>query len=187
MANSGLPPKGGVLARLVRAIDGLALAGAALGALALAAICLMMGAEIFARYALNTDLPFSWEYSSYLMSAAFFLGAAHALRCGTHIRLGLLQLLPWRGARVAGELVATILGLAVAALIMWSLADQAWQAWERGAESFTPMQTPLAIPQAAPALGAALLCLQLAARLVAVLAGLELETPPDELSVSEER
>ncbi|MFN2643768.1 MAG: TRAP transporter small permease subunit, partial [Burkholderiales bacterium] len=144
-------------------------------------------AEIFARYALNTDLPFSWEYSGYLMSAAFFLGAANALRCGSHIRLGLLLQLPWPRARLAAELIATLLALAVVTLIAWSLGAQAWQAWMRGAQSYTPMETPLAIPQAVPALGALLLCLQLVARLVAAVAGLPLEVPPDEPSVSEER
>lgn len=147
----------------------------------------MMGAEVFTRYALNSDLPFSWEYSGYLMSAAFFLGAAYALRSGTHIRLGLVSQMPWPRVRLAGEIVATLVALAVAAVMAWSLADQAWQAWERGAESFTPMETPLAIPQAVPAIGAAILCLQLVARLVAAVAGLPLEAPPDEPSVSEDR
>ncbi len=147
----------------------------------------MMGAEVFTRYVLNSDLPFSWEYSGYLMSAAFFLGAAYALRSGTHIRLGLLSQMPWPRVRLAGEVVATLATLAVAAVMAWSLADQAWQAWERGAESFTPMETPLAIPQAVPAIGAAILCLQLVARLVAALAGLPLEAPPEEPSVSEDR
>lgn len=171
----------------MRAVDALALAGAGLAAAALAATCLMMGAEIVARYAFNTDLPFSWEYSGYLMSAAFFLGAAYALRCGTHIRLGLLHQLPWPRVRLAGEMLSTVLALAVVALITWSLGDQAWQAWERGAQSYTPMQTPLFIPQALPAIGAVLLCLQLVARLVAAWCGLPLEKPPEEPSVSEER
>lgn len=158
-----------------------------LAALALAATCLMMGAEVFVRYALNADLPFSWEYSGYLMSAAFFLGAAYALRNGTHIRLGLLNQLPWPAARLAGEVIATLLAFAVAAIMTWSLGDQAWQAWERGATSFTPMETPLFIPQALPAIGAAILCLQLVARLVAAWAGLPLEAPSDAPSVSEDR
>jgi TRAP-type C4-dicarboxylate transport system permease small subunit len=183
------PPGFGARAvsRFVAVVDALALAGAALAALALAATCVMMGAEVFARYALNTDLPFSWEYSGYLMSAVFFLGAAYALRSGTHIRLGLLNQLPWARARFAGELAATALGLAVAALVAWSLGDHAWQAWVRGAQSYTPMQTPLFIPQAVPAIGAALLCLQLLARLAAAWQRLPLEVPPDDPSASEER
>lgn len=171
----------------MRAVDALALGGAGLAALALAATCLMMGAEIVARYAFNIDLPFSWEYSGYLMSAAFFLGAAYALRCGTHIRLGLLHQLPWPRARLAGELLSTALALAVCLLITGSLGDQAWQAWERGAQSYTPMETPLFVPQALPAIGAALLCLQLVARLAAAWCGLPLEEAPEEPSVSEER
>jgi len=173
--------------RFVRVVDALSLGGAAVAALALAATCLMMGAEVFARYVLGTDLPFSWEYSGYLMSAAFFLGAAYALRCGTHIRLGLLGQLSRPRVRVAAETVATLLGLAVAVLLAWSFGDQAFQAWQRGAQSYTPMETPLFVPQAVPAIGALLLCLQLAARLAAARAGLPLEQPPEEPSAAEDR
>jgi TRAP-type C4-dicarboxylate transport system permease small subunit len=171
----------------VRAVDALALAGAALSAVLLAAICVMMAAEIVARYVFNADLPFSWEYSGYLMSAVFFLGAAYALRTGTHIRLGLLSQLPWPRARLAGEVLATVVGLAVAVLIAWSLGNEAWQAFLRDARSYTPMQTPLAYPKALPALGAALLCVQLLARLVAAFKGLAVEEPFGGAPVSADR
>lgn len=173
--------------RFLHVVDVLGLAGAALSAAFLAAMCVMMAAEIFARYVLNTDLPFSWEYSGYLMSAVFFLGAAYALRTGTHIRLGLFGRLPWPRVRLAGEMLATLTGLVVCVVITWSLGDHAWQAYVRDARSYTPMQTPLAYPEALPALGAALLSIQLLARLVAAWKGLPLEDSFGETTISADR
>lgn len=152
---------------------------AAAAAIFLAAIAVMMLAEIFVRYVLGFSLLFTWEFSQYLMSAMFFWAAAYTLRTGGHIRIGLvLEMVP-SNVRRALDIAATAVGLAVTAMIAAALVDLAWQSFVRGARSFTPVQTWLAVPQGLSALGACLLCLQMFVRVFCLLAGraTEIEVP----------
>ncbi len=173
------------LRAFVKIVDGFSFAGAIAAALALAMISAIMLAEIAIRFMIGSTLDFSWEYSAYLMSAAFFLGAAYTLRCGAHIRMGVFVEHVSPGLARAFDLVSTLVGLAVMASIAVALGDLAWQAFVRGARSFTPMETYLAIPQAVPALGAGLVVLQLLARLATHALGISAERPvlDDQLTV----
>lgn len=167
----------GMLRGYVRFADVLALAGAVAAAIALAVITTIMGAEILARAVLGFSLEFSWEYSTYLMAAMFFLGAAYTLRSGAHIRMGAaVEHLSPRVA-LALDVIATLIAIAVMSLVTYAMADLAWQAHLRGSISFTPMGTYMAIPQAFPAIGTAMVVIQLLARLAAHILGLPTETP----------
>lgn len=177
----------GMLRSYVRFADVLALAAATAAAIALAAISAIMGAEIFARAVIGISLGFSWEYSTYLMAAMFFLGAAYTLRTGVHIRMGAaVEHLSPRVA-VMLDVVATLIAIAVMGLVTYAMADLAWQAHLRGSVSFTPMSTHMAIPQAFPAIGAAIVVIQLVARLASHALGLPLETPVAEDEVRTDR
>jgi len=166
-----------LLRGFVLVVDRISMIGAGLAALALALIALIMFAEIIVRAVLGISLEFSWEYSTYLMAAMFFLGAAYTLRAGAHIRMGaaIEQFSPRVAA--AMDIVATVVGLGAMLLISYALIDLAWQAHMRGSVSFTPMETYIAIPQALPAVGAVILVLQLLARLASRALGLPVETP----------
>lgn len=176
-----------VLHAFIRFIDALSMAGAAAAAIALAVITAIMGAEIVARGVLGFSLEFSWEFSTYLMAAMFFLGAAHTLRTGSHIRMSaaIEQFSPRMAAFL--DVVATLIGLGVMLLVTYALSDLAWQAHLRGSVSFTPMATYMAIPQALPAVGSAIVVLQLLARLASRAAGEPVETPVAEEDLTADR
>ncbi len=81
-----------------------------LGAACLAALTCLMLAEVLVRALSDifpwvpADIPVAWEYSSYLMAAAFTFGAAMTLRAGGHIRVTLvLARVTPAGAALAGD------------------------------------------------------------------------------------
>ena len=133
---------------------------------------LMMG-EVVARSAFDQSLIFSWEFSGYLMGAAFLFGAAYTLRSGGHVRVSLLAEHVPRGIARGLEYFATAVGIVVSAYILYALCDLSYSSFTREIVSFTPTQTPLIIPQGVLAIGALLLFLQMLARLIRLLQGQE--------------
>lgn len=148
----------------------LSIGAAAVAALFLALIAIVMGGEIIGRN-IGRPLPFSWEYGSYLMSAAFFWGGGFAFLSAGHVRVTFL-LSPSAGRRTQIlEATATAVGVAVTGVVALALVDAAMQFASRGTTSYTTMQTPLVIPSTAVAVGACITWLQLAGRLLGLLAG----------------
>ena len=161
------------------AVDGLARVAGLLAAGSLLLLTVVVLAEIVSVALLNRSLVFSWEYASFLMAAAFFLGLGWTLRVGGHVRVQLLTLrLPPAGLRAA-EGFASFLGLLITSYLASALTGLAYGSWVDGSRTFTATATPLWIPQAVTAAGAVILALQLAARLVRVLAGLPPEPAAD--------
>lgn len=85
-----------ILRALLRGIDRLGRLDGWIGSLCLAALTLLMIAEVVVRALSNfvpslpAGIPVAWEYSSYLMAATFTFGAAMTLRAGAHIRVSLV-------------------------------------------------------------------------------------------------
>ena len=159
------------LRRGLAAVDAIGVAAAWAAAACLAALTMLIAAEIALRSASNLipalpgSIPVAWEYSAYLMGNAFMLGAAATLRAGGHIRVGvLLSALGPRGLRAA-EVAASAVGLAACLFLAHALGSFAADAFVRGQTSIASA-TPTWIPKAGLALGAAVLTLQMAARLV---------------------
>ena len=168
---------GSVLARALAGLDALSRASGYVAAVLVVGIAALILTEIFCRTVLNVSLSFAWEYSAYFLAASIFLAAGFTLRTGGHVRVMLLsQNVPPRAAHHL-DLLATAAGTAAAGWIAWSLAAFAWQSWATGSTSATIDETPLVYPQAAMAFGAALLTLQLAARMIRLLAG---DAPEDD-------
>ena len=166
-----------LLARVLAGLDALSRACGYVAAALVVGIAALILAEIFCRTVLNVSLSFAWEYSAYFLAVSIFLAAAFTLRTGGHVRVMLLsQNVPPRTAHRL-DLLATAAGTAAAGWLAWSLAAFAWRSWATGSTSATIDETPLVYPQAAMAFGAALLTLQLAARMVRLLAG---DPPEDE-------
>lgn len=141
----------------------------AVAALGMAAMFLLMIAEIFARGVLESSLGFTWELSGYLMGIVVFLGAAHALRAGSHVRIMILLETVPRGVAKWVDVLATAGGALIVAYILKALHLLAWTSYVRGTVSSTPERIPLFIPQSLLCLGALMLLLQLLARLVTLL------------------
>lgn len=141
----------------------------AVAALGMAAMFLLMIAEIFARGVLGFSLGFTWELSGYLMGIVVFLGAARALSAGSHVRIMiLLETLPRPAAKWI-DVLATAGGALIVGYIAKALHLLAWTSYVRGTVSNTPERIPLFIPQSLLCLGALMLLLQLVARLVTLL------------------
>lgn len=155
---------------LLRGIDTLAAAGAMVAATLLVLLTGMIIVEILLGMAskafpsLPPGLPNTWEYSAYLMGAAFMLGTGQAMRVGAHIRMtALVERLGPDRQRVL-DIVASCAGIVAAGIMSWALISFAWRAAIRGqtSESFVPLWIPLG----AMAIGLIILTLQIVARLL---------------------
>jgi TRAP-type C4-dicarboxylate transport system permease small subunit len=168
------------LRTLLDGIDRLGRLDGWIGALCLAALTLLMLAEVIVR-SLSTivpwvpgDIPVAWEYSSYLMAATFTFGAAMTLRAGGHIRVSLLTAHLGPGARRAVELILALVGLAFVGFLAAAMTSFTWEAYVRGRTSDTS-GTHLWLPTAAVTFGMCLLALQFLARAIQAALALPLE------------
>jgi TRAP-type mannitol/chloroaromatic compound transport system permease small subunit len=172
-----------------RFADGLALATTYLAAACLFALTLLVIAEValgaLGRLfnGLPRDIPIAWEYSAYLMGAAFMLGSGLTLRAGMHVRVELL--LKGGKARLARqyEFLSSLIGFFVCALLAWTFTTFAIRSFlsnQVSQDSFTPLW----IPQAPLALGAIVLAVEMFARLLACLFGGPTENPAFRVSTS---
>jgi TRAP-type C4-dicarboxylate transport system permease small subunit len=159
------------LGRALDGIDRLSDWGAWASVLCIGGILVLIAGEVAARNLLNISLEFAWEFSSYLMGAAFMLGAAYSLRSGSQIRvMALLDNLPPRARHVL-DMLATLCAMIAIGYLTCALAQLAWLSYERGSRSPMASELPLWIAQAPLALGAGLFTLQAAARLARLLRG----------------
>lgn len=151
-----------------------------LGAACLAALTLLMLAEILVRMLSSilpfvpADIPVAWEYSSYLMAATFTFGAAMTLRAGGHIRVSLVLARLGPGPRRALECAASLVAASFMSFFAWSMVKFAYASFDRGQTSLSS-ETPLWIPQAVVAFGFVLLALQFCARCLQAILGLPVE------------
>lgn len=163
--------------RLTKAIDAASSIAMGLAAMAMAGIVVLIVAEILSRGVFNSSIIFAVEWATYLQGVLILLGAAFTLRTDGHIRVGLgLESLPRAIARRV-DLAATVIGLGISGLLAYAMADLALDALIDGTTSAWPSQTPLFVPQLAAAIGALLLFLQLLARFLALVVGLEVSAP----------
>ena len=175
--NAGAPQP---LRSLLDAIDTLGRLDGWLGAACLAALtCLMLG-EVLVRALSDifpwvpADIPVAWEYSSYLMAAAFTFGAAMTLRAGGHIRVTLVLARVTPATRRWMETVLAALGAAFSGYLAVAMVNFTWRSFTSGQVSISS-ESPLWVPQALVTFGIVLLVLQFVARFLQALFGLPLE------------
>jgi TRAP-type transport system small permease protein len=97
------------LARLRRLLD-------AVAALLLAAVLLITGARVVARYVLGQAMPWSEELTRLLFIWLILIGAARA----THLRIDMVPVMLGRGtARLCLEIAVAALSVAVLVLLVW--------------------------------------------------------------------
>jgi TRAP-type C4-dicarboxylate transport system permease small subunit len=120
------------------------------------------------------DIPVAWEYSSYLMAAAFTFGAAMTLRAGGHIRVTLVLARVTPATRRWMETVLAALGVAFTGFLAVAMINFTWRSYSAGQVSISS-ESPLWIPQALVTFGICLLVLQFVARFFQAALGLPLE------------
>ncbi len=146
----------------------------ALAALFLCLIGVVVTAQIVARL-FSMQIPASDDFAAWCMSASIFLALPYAMLRGDHIRVSLLlQVMPPRLHRPY-ELLATLIGLALAAWCTWETAFFVYESFIYKEVSQGMLAVPLWIPQLGMPVGLGLLTLMLARRLLRSVQGLELE------------
>ncbi len=118
-----------------------------LAGLMLAAMAVLINVEVVARYVFNTSTLISDEYSGYLFVWLTLLGFAYALQSGQFLRVEMLVARLGRRAQVGAELLAAVVGLAVALVCVYATAILFLASWRFGTLSIQPSATPLWIPQ----------------------------------------
>ena len=165
---------------LLDGIDRLGRLDGWLGAGCLAALTLLMLAEVLVRALSNVfpwvpaDIPVAWEYSSYLMAACFTFGAAMTLRAGGHIRVSLVLARLPPGARRGLEGAAALMATVFVGFLAYAMVRFTWGSYTRGQTSISS-DTALWIPQAVITFGFILLALQFLARTIQAALGLKVE------------
>jgi C4-dicarboxylate transporter DctQ subunit len=174
------PLASGVVSRLMRAIDR---ATRTVIATALGVALLLACQEIMARYLLpQSALDWSFELIVFLIIWAMFLAMSQLAARGAHIRVDLVvRLLPRRG-RHACDLIATMLGLAVALTLFVSGVLVVSQSVEWDERTTSSLALPLWLYYLSLPVGSALLGLQLSVRLAALLFSLPLDGDHSELA-----
>jgi TRAP-type C4-dicarboxylate transport system permease small subunit len=101
------------------------------------------------------------ELAGFCMAASTFLGLAHALRHGTHIRVDLFaHRIGRRGQRLL-EFWAALVGAATIGGMTVAFGGFAWQSWQYHDISPGLLAIPFWIPQSAVVLGFAILTIAL--------------------------
>lgn len=159
-----------LLRPLRRLLDGIYLGGAILAALCLAAIAVLVLAQVVARW-FGGLVPSAEELAGFLMAAATFLALAWTLRGGGHVRVQLLVRRLGARARRWQEILVTITMLALTVSLAWSSTELVLESHAYGDVSSGYVPVPLWIPQLPMAVGLVVLALALLDELVAQLSG----------------
>jgi TRAP-type C4-dicarboxylate transport system permease small subunit len=177
---SGVSATAIYIAAFQRLVDRLAMAGAYLAAASLIAMVLLVLAEISTGLlsrvipSMPSGIRFAWEYSAYLMGAAFMFGGALSLRSGMQIRVELLLRAGHGQFERPLEIFSSLVGTVFLGVLAWSLGAFTLQSWNSSQVSGDTL-TPLWIPQSALLLGTVIFALQALARFLSSLVGLPLD------------
>lgn len=107
----------------------------ALGALAMALICLISFANVVVRYVTNFSFAFTEEYSTFLLVFMTFVGAALASAGNNHIRITVIvNRLPPAG-RVACEMISVLAATIMFSLVVYYGSLLAWDEFKWGETS----------------------------------------------------
>ncbi|PWV98910.1 TRAP-type C4-dicarboxylate transport system permease small subunit [Hoeflea marina] len=138
-----------------RILDAAYNAAGYVAAACLVALLIVIVAQMVARWS-STAFPGSSEYAGYLMASASFLGFAHALNSGSHIRVSLLLAALGRN-RFWGEVWCMAVAVAATGYLAFYSVKMVY--WSRKLNDISQGQdaTPLWIVQIPMAAGAVLL------------------------------
>lgn len=107
----------------------------ALGAAALAIICLISLGNVVVRYATNVSFAFTEEFSVFLLVFMTFTGASAAFATNEHIRITFfLERLPTR-LRWLAEVVTLVVTTAMFSMIVWYGGRVTYDEWYWGETS----------------------------------------------------
>lgn len=150
------------------ALHRLYLASGLLSAASLVVICGLILAQVVARN-LGSTVRDAEEFAAWAMAAAGFFGLPYALHCGSHIRVQVFTRFLSPAAQHVLEVVASAVGLALAAFLAWFCVAFVLESYNFKEVSQGLVPVPMWLPQLPMALGSTLLAVAFAERLVRVL------------------
>ena len=157
--------------RLVRCLEALSDGAGYAAGITVFGLTLLIAAGVFSRRVLGSPLLSVDEVSGYLLLAIVFLGLAHTMKAGGHIRSDIVLAHVPAGVRGGLEVLATLLAF----LFALALAGGNWvlvaEYYGRGTLSFKYLQIPLWIPASLLVVGVIILLLQLVAQFLRQVAG----------------
>jgi TRAP-type C4-dicarboxylate transport system permease small subunit len=152
---------------MTRALHRLYRASGLLSAASLVLICVLILAQVVARN-LGGTVRDAEEFAAWAMAAAGFLGLPYALHCGSHIRVGMVaRFVPARLHHLT-EVLASVIGLALAAYLAGYIAVFVFESWRFNEVSQGLVPVPMWLPQLPMVLGSVLLAVAFLERLVCV-------------------
>jgi TRAP-type C4-dicarboxylate transport system permease small subunit len=153
-----------------RALDALYLASGLAGALALAAIAIIIGLQVVGRQ-FGATLPGADDLTAFAVAGSAMLPLAYAFRHGAHIRVDLIIGRLSGKPRFLMEALALLIATLLCAWFAWSMADLASDsfAFEDVAQGTVPWK--LWVPQAMVAAGVAIFAVSLLDDLLVHLSG----------------
>ncbi|MBC7134784.1 MAG: TRAP transporter small permease [Oceanibaculum nanhaiense] len=146
--------------RMLRWLEWIAIAG---GAVCSVAIMTIVGADVFARYALNR--PIAWSYdliSLFLLTGVFYLSLADTQRSGEHMAVDIVHNLASSRQRHAMYAISYALALPVVWLMMMGNIRSARRAFLNNEVLMGAVAWPTWVASFIVAVGLALLLLRLA-------------------------
>lgn len=181
---AGLSPFAAAVQALDRFVTILSSAALWLGVACLTVLLAIVLMQVVAGLAssvlpgLSRGMSASWEVAGFLMGAAFVLAMPATLRAGGHIHVTLVSdHLGPKAARIA-DILASAATTAMIAFLANAMLGRALHSLAGGSVS-TASLTPLWMPEAAFALAFTLFALQGLVRVLALLAGAEVESQRD--------
>ena len=153
-----------------RALDRLYGFCGGLAALSLAAIAVLILAQVVARL-LGLFVPAASDFAGFCLAASSFLALAYTFRAGGHIRVTLvLQRMPQRWRRGC-DLASLAIAAALVSYFSWYTVGLVQDSWHFNDLSEGLVPVPLWIPQSGMAAGLIVLAIALVDELVNVLRG----------------
>lgn len=130
------------MTRLLRVLDRIEDAMAAMAIMLLVGITVAVCLEVFMRYVVNQPLVWVVELSEYALLYICFLGTAWALRNDAHVKVDIvLIVLPPRVRLVLG-VISSLLGLCIAAILFIWGTLATWEKFQSGAYNPTVVEFP---------------------------------------------
>jgi TRAP-type C4-dicarboxylate transport system permease small subunit len=149
-----------------RALGWVVLGANGLSAVFVLVLMVLVMADIIGRYLFNRPVPMTYEVGSFMMVFIVFLGLAYTQRVGAHIRVEFLTLHLSPRTRALLDIIASVLGLGLYAVITYEGFLWSWASWEVGDYVAGLVNIPRYPSQFVVPFGAAILCLQFLADIV---------------------
>ncbi|MBI4186690.1 MAG: TRAP transporter small permease [Chloroflexi bacterium] len=127
---------------------------------ALAAMMLIVGAEVVTRYIFDRSVPGHAEVVRLLMVFSVFLALAYAQKCGLHTRSTFLVDRLSGRVRTGFTILNLAIGMVFVGMITYQAFPAAWKSFQQGETGYGLLDLPYWPAKLALAIGAALFCVQ---------------------------